>query len=104
MKNQADRDRMIAETIRAGVPRDHASEIVDLGAHAFDQAFDAARRIIDTACTCNRPAILASVFASFVTLMRETMPEHWEALIKANPSGGASTVIIAPDLSKEAVR
>ncbi|MEJ7831296.1 MAG: hypothetical protein WKF79_00135 [Nocardioides sp.] len=102
MTQQADRDRMIAETVRAGVPRSDASEIVDLGAHACEQAMDAARRVADTASPGNRLPVFVSVLASMATLMREDFPDQWEAFLEANPPSGRSTVIIASDLTGEA--
>lgn len=100
MTSQADRDirsQMIAETIRGGVSRSDACEIVDLGAHAFDQALAAAQRVADTARGPNRLPVFVSVLASMATIMRDRFPEHWEAFVAHDTTGGKNTVIIAGD-------
>ncbi len=94
MNDAAQRARMIAETVRSGVPHVEAAEIVDLGAHAFDEAMAAAQRVTETAGPGNRLPIFVSVLASFTTVLRTRFPEHWAALLAVEPTVGQSTVII----------
>lgn len=91
------RDEMVAGAMRTGLSREQASVLTDISKHAFDEAFAAARRVIDTAPDELKAATFTSVLASFATIMRERFPEHWEAFVAVPVTPDRSTVITLPD-------
>lgn len=92
-----DRDRLIQASTELGMPFELAEQLHDISKHAFDQAFDAMRRIVDTAPQVLRVPITASVLASFVVVMRDSFPDHWKAILEADTSPTETTVIILPE-------
>lgn len=92
-----ERDKMIAAAIRTGMSRADASLLTDLGKHAFEQAFDAMRRVVETAPQPLKLPLTASVMASFASIMRESFPEHWAAFVATETDRENGTVIVLPD-------
>lgn len=92
----AARDRMIVEAMRTGMTRLQASVLTDVSKHAFEEAMNTAQRILDTCPPELRLAAFASVLASFATVLREKMPEHWAAFCSVDTTMGEATVIELP--------
>lgn len=94
--NEQARDRMIVDAMRTGLSRAEASILTDISKHAFEEAMSTAQRILDTCPPQLRLAAFASVLASFATVMREKLPEHWAAFAAAPTTTGEATVITLP--------
>lgn len=90
------RDAMIVAAMRTGLTRLQASVLTDVSKHAFDEAMTTAQRILDTCPPELRLAAFASVLASFATVLREKLPEHWQAFVAAAPTTNESVVITLP--------
>jgi hypothetical protein len=94
---QATRDRMIVEAMRTRMTRMQASVLTDVSKHAFDEAMGTAQRVLDSCPPELRLAAFASVLASFATVMREKLPEHWAALVATETTMGEAAVIELPE-------
>jgi hypothetical protein len=92
----AARDRMIVEAMRTGMTRLQASVLTDVSKHAFDEAMGTAQRILDSCPPELRLAAFASVLASFATVLREKLPQHWDAFVAAGSTCDTDTVIVLP--------
>lgn len=90
----AARDRMIVGAMRSGMTREQASVLTDVSKHAFEEAMGTVMRILDTCPPDLRVPGLASVLASFATVMRDQLPEHWAAFCAADDTH--DQVIIMP--------
>lgn len=90
----AARDRMIVQAMRTGMTREEASILTDVSKHAFEQAMEAAQRVLGSCPPDLRVPALASVLASFATVMRDNLPEHWTAFCAADDTHDA--VIVLP--------
>lgn len=93
----ADRDAMIAGAMRTGLSRLQASILTDVSKHAFDEAMGTAQRILDTCPPELRLAAFASVLASFATVLRDKLPEHWAAFVAAEVNTESAQVIQLPE-------
>lgn len=94
--DRATRDRMIVEAMRTGLCRADAAVLTDMSKHAFTEAMGTAQRVLDTCPPQLRLAAFASVVASFASVMREQLPEHWAAFIAAGDQT-ADAVIVLPE-------
>lgn len=94
--DSSSRDAMIVAAMRTGMTRVQASVLTDCSKHAFDEAMDTAQRILDACPPDLRLAAFASVLASFATVLREKLPDHWQAFVAANTTTADSQVIVLP--------
>lgn len=94
------RDAMIVAAMRTGMTRLQASILTDVSKHAFDEAMGTAQRVLDTCPPELRLAAFASVLASFATVLRDKLPEHWQAFLAAGQQTHDAVIVLpggAPD-------
>lgn len=92
---------MIVDAMRTGMTRLQASVLTDVSKHAFDEAMGTAQRILDNCPPELRLTAFASVLASFATVLREKLPEHWAAFCSVDTTTGEATVIELPERSAQ---
>lgn len=90
------RDAMIVAAMRTGLTRLQASVLTDVSKHAFDEALTTAQRVLDTCPPELRFAAFASVLASFATILRDKLPDHWRAFVAAETVTNHPAVIVLP--------
>lgn len=90
----ATRDKLIVGAMRSGMTREQASVLTDVSKHAFEEGMATVMRILDTCPPDLRAPGLASVLASFGTVMRDHFPEHWKAFVAHDDTHDA--VIVLP--------
>ena len=101
--SDANRDRVIAMTVRAGMTREQACITFDVSKHACDQACEAIVRVVGTAPPELQATIMASAFASVATTFRQRWPKQWEAMVAAELQGrGESKAIVMPPPEEDA--
>ena len=93
----AERDRLIVGAMRAGMTREQASVLTDVSKHAFEEAIGTAKRIVATCPPDLQAPAFASVLASFATVFRDMMPEHWAAFCATEDTHDAVIVLGGSD-------
>ena len=92
-----ERDKLIADAMKAGLSRNDASVMVDISKHAFEQGVEAMMRILETIPSNSvRNGAFASALASCAGILQEHFPEHWKALVEAGGKISEPTVIVLP--------